>query len=127
MRTFTLLALLATAALGATSLSGCARGVTFDDAYGRPDATEWTYFNTPAQTVIDAITRYYSGRGVATESARNEGGGVVLTIANRSGSASTSQILVQSTDVEGFQARAQVYPIRRPLPRDVETFVTREE
>ena len=122
MRTLFLLTLLAT-----VGLTGCARGVTFNDAYGRPDATEWTYFNSPAQTVIDAVTRYYSSRGVATESARNEGGGVVLTIANRSGSGSISQILVQATDVEGFQARAQVYPIRRPLPSDVETFVTREE
>ena len=125
MRTLFLLTLLATA--GGAGLSGCARGVTFDDAYGRPDATEWTYFDSPAQTVIDAVSRYYSSRGVATESARNEGGGVVLTIANRSGAGSISQILVQATDVEGFQARAQVYPIRRPLPSDVETFVTREE
>lgn len=122
MRTLLLATLVATA-----GLTGCARGVTFDDAYGRPDATEWTYFDSPAQTVIDAVSRYYSSRGVATESARNEGGGVVLTIANRSGAGSISQILVQATDVEGFQARAQVYPIRRPLPSDVETFVTREE
>ena len=122
MRTLLLATLVATA-----GLTGCARGVTFDDAYGRPDATEWTYFDSPAQTVIDAVSRYYSSRGVATESARNEGGGVVLTIADRSGAGSISQILVQAIDVEGFQARAQVYPIRRPLPSDVETFVTREE
>ncbi len=125
MRTLSLALLLA--ALGAAGLTGCARGVTIDDAYGRPDATRWTYFGVPAQTAIDAISQYYSSLGIATESARNEAGGVILTLANRSGGVDTGQILIQSTAVEGFQSRAQVYPSRRPLPRNVEAYVTREE
>jgi len=125
MRTLSLALLLAT--LGAASLTGCARGVTIDDAYGRPDATRWTYFEVSAQTAIDAISEYYSGRGIATESARDEAGGVVLTLADRNGGVDTGQILIQSTAVEGFQSRAQLYPDRRPLPRDVETYVTREQ
>ena len=120
----TLLLALTVAAAG---LSGCAHGVTYDQAYGRPDATEWTYFNAPAQTVIDALIRYYSDRSVATERTRNESGGVVLTLANRSGAGDAGEILVQATDVGGFQTRAQVYPNRRPLPRAVETYVTRGE
>ncbi|HEX8385296.1 MAG TPA: hypothetical protein VF576_03875 [Rubricoccaceae bacterium] len=121
MRTLLFAALVASA-----GLAGCARGVTIDDAYGRPDATEWTYFEGPAQTVVDAIARYYSIRDVATESARDESGGIVLTLAPRSGSADVGQILVQATNVEGFQSRAQVYPTRRPLPRDLEIGVTRD-
>ena len=125
MRTLSLALLFAT--LGATGLTGCARGVTIDDAYGRPDATRWTYFEVSAQTTIDAISRYYSGLGIATESARDESGGVILTLADRNGGVDTGQILIQATSVEGFQSRAQLYPNRRPLPRDVETYVTREQ
>ncbi len=125
MRTLSLALLLAT--LGVASLTGCARGVTIDDAYGRPDATRWTYFEVPAQTTIDAISEYYSSRGIATESARDEAGGVVLTLADRNGGVDTGQILIQAVSVEGFQSRAQIYPSRRPLPRDVETYVTREQ
>lgn len=115
------------AALGLAGLgsSGCARGVSYDDAYGRPDARRWTYFNVPAQKTIDAISRYYSSIGIATESARDESDGVVLTLANRNGGVDTGQILIQATAVEGFQSRAQIYPSRRPIPRDAETYVTR--
>ena len=63
---------------------------------------------------------------MATESARDENGGIVLTLAARSGSSDVGQILIQATDVEGFQSRAQVYPTRRPLPRDLEIGVTRD-
>ena len=38
---------------------------------------------------------------------------------------SISVMVVQATAAEGFAARAQLYPGRRPLPQDVETFVTR--
>lgn len=110
---------------GLAALSGCHRGLTIDQAYGRPDATEWTYFNVPAQRTLDAVRRFYSGQGVSTESARDEAGGVVLTLAVRQGSGDTGQILVQSTRVEGFQSRAQVYPSGRPVPEDLETYITR--
>lgn len=121
MRTPLLAALVALA-----GLAGCVRGATIDGAYGRPDSTEWTYFEGPAQTVLDAITRYYSFRNIATESARDENGGIVLTLAPRSGSAEVGQILIQATDVEGFQSRAQIYPTHRPLPRDLEIGITRD-
>ena len=112
------------AATAVATLSGCHRGITIDQAYGRPDATEWTYFNVPAQKTLDAVTRFYSARGVATESARDEDGGVVLTLAVRQGSGDTGQILVQATSAEGFQSRAQVYPTRRPVPPALETYIT---
>ena len=120
MRTLLIALLVASA-----GLAGCARGVTYDEAYGRPDATEWTYFNVPARQVADAISRYYSDRGVATEQTRDEAGGVVLTFADRRAGGETAEILVQATTVEGFESRAQLYPGRRPIGRDVEAFVTR--
>ena len=124
-RTLSLALLVAALGLAGLGSSGCARGVTIDEAYGRPDATRWTYFNVPAQRTIDAISRYYSGRGIATESARNESDGVVLSFGVRTGGVETGQILVQATTVEGFQSRAQIYPERRPIPQDAETYVTR--
>ncbi len=120
MRTLLLLALVATA-----GLAGCARGVTYDGAFGRPDATEWTYFTQSPADVQTSISQYYRDRGVATEQTRDESGGVVLTFANQRTGGQTAEILVQATAAEGFAARAQLYPGRRPLPQDVETFVTR--
>ena len=123
-RTLLAATLVATAGLAA-SLTGCARGVTYDEAYGRPDATDWTYFNVPARQVVGAISQFYSDRGVATEQTRDEAGGIVMTFANRRVGGETAEILVQATTVEGFEARAQLYPGRRPVPRELETFVTR--
>ena len=110
--------------LAAPILAGCGTA-TIDEAFGRPDATEWTYFEGPAQEVLVAIRQFYSARGVATESARDEAGGVILTLAVASGSADVGQILVQATNVEGFESRAQIYPTRRPLPQALETDITR--
>ncbi len=118
----TLLTALLVASAG---LAGCARGVTYDEAYGRPDATEWTYFNVPPSRVADAISQFYSDRGLATEQTRDEAGGTVLTFASRRSGGETAEVLVQATTVEGFETRAQLYPGRRPLPRNVEAFVTR--
>ncbi len=50
----------------------------------------------------------------------------MLTLASRRGGAGLAQILVQPTTVEGFESRAQLYPVGRPLPRDLEDGVTRE-
>ena len=117
---------LLTALLVATAgLAGCARGVTYDEAYGRPDATEWTYFNVPAAATVEAISQYYRDRGVATEQTRDEAGGVVMTLSNQRTGGQSAEILVQATTVEGFESRAQLYPSRRPIPLDVETYVTR--
>ena len=121
MRPLALAAVLATVT---PLLAGCGTA-TIDSAFGRPDATEWTYFEGPAQDVLDAIRQFYSARGVATESARDEAGGVILTLAVASGSADVGQILVQATNVEGFESRAQIYPTRRPLPQALETDITR--
>lgn len=108
------------------ALVACAPGATIDGAYGRPDATTWTYFEGSARDVVDAISRYYTFQDVRTESVRSEGGGLVLTLASRRGGAGLAQILVQPTTVEGFESRAQLYPVGRPLPRDLEDGVTRE-
>ena len=117
---------LLTALLVATAgLAGCARGVTYDEAYGRPDATEWTYFTQSTDDVITSISQYYRDRGVATEQTREESGGIVMTFSNQRTGGQSAEILVQRTNTEGFTARAQLYPGRRPIPLDVETYVTR--
>lgn len=110
--------------LAAPILAGCGTA-TIDEAFGRPDATEWTYFTQSPADVQTSLSQYYRDRGVATEQSRDEAGGVVLTFANQRTGGQTAEILVQATATDGFAARAQLYPGRRPLPRDVEAFVTR--
>ena len=113
--------LLAFAALPA---GGCARGVTIDQAFGRPDATTWTYFEGSPSAVVEALSRHYEMLGVRTESVREEGGGVVVVLTPREGAATNVEVLVQATTEGRFGARAQIYPDQRPLPRDAEAGVT---
>lgn len=113
------LALLAALAL----LAGCS-GATYDEAYGRPDARRWTYFEASPGSVISSIEAFYATSDVRLESSEESDGGVVLTLASRYGGAATQQILVQATAVEGFTSRAQLFPRRRPLPRDLEQYVS---
>ena len=108
-------------ALALLTFTGCA---TIDEAYGRPDPFEWTYFEGSPEAVIDAIGQAFSTTPAIVESARDDVDGTVLTVALRRGSAETSQILVQSTDVEAFSARAQLFPERAPLPRWLEMQVS---
>lgn len=117
----TLLTALLVASAG---LAGCARGVTYDEAFGRPDATEWTYFNIPASDAAERISQFYRDRGVATEQTREEAGGLILTFSNRRVGGESADILVQATTIDGFESRAQLYPGRRPISRDVEAYVT---
>lgn len=105
------------------ALVGCGT-TSFDEAYGRPDATRWTYFESPPARVINAIGEYYLRENLIVESADEVDGGVVLTLASRFGGASTAQIFVQATSLAGFSSRAQLYPRRRPLPRDLEQYVS---
>ena len=103
-------------------LGGCS-GATIDEAYGRPDATRWTYFEASAEQVVSAIESYYAPSEIRLEASSQEAGGVLLTFASRQGGSTTQLILVQRSPVEGFGARAQLYPRGRPLPRDMEAFV----
>ena len=101
----------------ALALGACA---TIDEAYGRPDATDWTYFEGSAEAVVRAIGDSFALSGGRVESVRSEGGGTVVTIASRRGSAQVTEVLVQETDVEGFGSRAQIYTQNEPLPRWLE-------
>lgn len=103
--------------------AGCGRGLSIDEAYGRPDATAWTYFYASPDAVVTSITRHYASRGVDVESTSRRDGGLVLTLARR-GTANSDQILVQATDVQTFRSRAQIYPVGRPLSRDLEMSVS---
>ncbi len=106
-----------------TVLAGCS-GATYDEAYGRPDATRWTYFESSPASVVSSIEAYYATSDVRLESTDESDGGVILTLASRYGGATTQQILVQATSVESFASRAQLFPRRRPLPRDMEQYVS---
>lgn len=113
------LALLLTAgALGACTNASLA------EAYGQPDPFKWTYFEGSPQDVITALEQTFNQGEIRIESYQEEGGGTVLTVAPRSGSADVTQILVQATDVEDYTARAQVYPQGAPLPRWLEIEVS---
>ena len=114
--------LVAAAALALT-LSACTNA-SIAEAYGLPDPFEWTYFQGEAADVVAAIDDSFNQTGIRVESIRNEADGVVLTISGASGRADFRQILVQSTDVEDYTARAQIYPERDPLPRWLETQVS---
>jgi len=103
------------------ALGACA---TIDEAYGRPDSQDWTYFDGPPEAVVQALEDTFRLSGIRVESIRSEGGGTVVTFASRRGSASVSEVLVQATEVEGFSARAQIYTQSEPLPRWLEMEVT---
>ncbi|WP_412062187.1 hypothetical protein [Rubrivirga sp. IMCC45206] len=109
--------LVAALALLTVLAAGCS---TFEEAVGRPDPFEWTYFEGSPEAVIDAIGATFQQTGVRVESYRDEAGGVVITTSSRRGSAQTADILVQATTEEGFRSRAQLYPTGDPLPRWLE-------
>ena len=107
--------------LAGVLLAGCA-GATFDDVYNTPDSLDWTYFSGSKADVVQAIQETYARSGIRVESIGEDAdlGGTLVSLAERSGSGDIAYILVQSTTVEGYRARAQIYPGRRPLPRDLE-------
>ena len=105
------------------ALTGCA-GASLAEAYGRPDPYEWTYFDGEVGDVIAALQQSLTQGDLRVESSREEAGGIVITLAPRSGSANVTQLLVQETEEEGFSTRAQIYPIRAPLPRWLEIEVS---
>ena len=115
MRTVSLLALLV--------LVGC-NGATFDEVYGRPDATEWTYFEGAAADVVEAIQAAYAGTDLVVEGIGSEAEGTVITLSLRSGSPDLVQYLVQATETQGFSSRVQTYPVARPIPRWLEIDVS---
>ena len=109
--------------LGLLVLAGCT-GATYDEAYGRPDATEWTYFDGSADEVVEAIQAAYVGTDLVAEGVGSEAEGMVVTFSARSGSSDLVQYLVQGTEEGGFESRAQTYPFARPLPRWLEISVS---
>ncbi len=118
MRRLTFAALFLVAGL----TSGCASG-SYDQAFGRPDATRWTYFETTPTRVAQSVESWFSLNGWYLESSERETAGVVLTFSPREGGAGIQSVRVEPSTDERFGARAQVVPTRRPLPRDLETYV----
>ena len=118
MRRLPLVALLAATGL----VAGCS-GATYDEAFGRPDATRWTYFEASPASVAASVEAWYSLNGWYLESSEREAAGVVLTFSPREGGAGIQSVRVERSADERFGARAQVSPTRRPLPRELETYV----
>ncbi len=116
---------LALALAALVSLAGCS-GSTFDEVLNQPDALDWTYFEGTSEDVIVAIQEAYalSNQRVESVEANEDLGGTIVTVTSRTGSADLSQILVQSTSVEAYRSRAQVYPDRDPLPRSLEIAIS---
>lgn len=118
MRTLLVLVLLVAA--------GCAPGVTYDEAYGRPDSQDWTYFRgTPAEVVV-AIERVLAFSGTAIESVGKVPGGTVVTLGERYGGGAMEEIYIEATSKEGFGSRAQLYGRQTPLPIRFERDISRE-
>ena len=105
------------------ALSGCS-GATFDDVYGVPDGENWSYFQGSAYDVTAAIEETLEAKDVRVEGTRSEDGGTILTITRGGAAPDINEILIQATEAEGYGARAQLYPTRRPLPRWVEMGVS---
>lgn len=108
---------LALAVLATLTLGACA---SFEEAVGRPDPLDWTYFDGEAEDVVEAVRETFLVSGVRVESIREEAGGAVITLGSRSGSVDFTQLLVQRSEEEGFASRAQIYPVGAPLPRWLE-------
>lgn len=105
------------------ALAGCS-GASIEEAYGRPDPYDWTYFHGEAGDVVVALEETFALSGVRVESIQREADGLVLTMSSRLGSANFVQVRVQETDVEDYTSRAQIYPTQAPLPRWLEMEVS---
>ena len=119
MRTVLAFALVAT-------LTGCMKGLTYDEAYGRPDSQDWTYFRGSEADVVEAMRRVLAFSNVAVESVGKVDGGTVVTIAQRFGGMDMEEIYIEATTEKGFGARAQLYGRQTPLPVRFERDVARE-
>lgn len=110
--------------LSALLLFGGCTNATIAEAVGRPDPYDWTYFDGSADDVVDALVNAIQQQGARVESVRADDGAAILTLSTRFGSATFNEIRVEETDVEGYSARAQLYPEQDPLPRWLEQQVS---
>ena len=113
------------AGLGTTA-AGCARGVTYDEAYGRPDSRDWSYFRGSTTQVVEAIGRVLAFSDVSVESVGTVEGGTVVTLGGRFGGMDMEEIYIEATSEEGFGSRAQLYGRQTPLPIRFERDIARE-
>ena len=116
---------LAALAVVLLTVSGCARGVTMSEAFGTPDI-DWTYFRATPAEVIAATDRALAFGGARLEAVQEVEGGTVMTLSLRGGSAATTEVFLEATDAEDYQARAQVYGRDRRLSRDLELAIRRQ-
>ncbi|GAB5537617.1 MAG: hypothetical protein Rubg2KO_38660 [Rubricoccaceae bacterium] len=118
MRVLLILALLVAA--------GCAPGVTYDEAYGRPDSQDWTYFRGSTTEVVQAIEDVLAFTTTSVESVGKVPGGTVVTLSERYGGGDVEEIYIEDTTKDGFGARAQLYGRQTPLPLRFEQDISRE-
>ncbi len=106
--------------------AGCAPGVTYDEAYGRPDSQDWTYFRGSTGDVVEAMTRVLAFSTTSIESVGEVPGGTVVTLSGRYGGGEMEEIYIESTSKDGFASRAQLYGRQTPLPIRFERDISRE-
>ncbi|MEM6327717.1 MAG: hypothetical protein AAF791_11425 [Bacteroidota bacterium] len=105
-------------------LSGCA---SIDEAFGVPDATEWSYFQASAGAVAVAARDALRQGGLRVERInQTTEGGYVLDVSTQTGSAAFEQIYVQPFAYESFESRAQTFPQGRRLPEDIRVAIASE-
>ena len=109
--------------LALLALAGCS-GATFDDVYGVPEPNDWSYFTGSLSDVTSAMQETLEANDVRVEGVRDEDGGTILTITRGGAGPEMSEIRVEPTTAEGYGARAQIFPVRTPLPRWLEIGVS---
>lgn len=116
------LSLLLTAVL---TFSACANR-SIDEAYGVPDALDWSYFRAEPADVAQAARFVLEQQGITVEGVRNEGASYVLSISSAPSSADFAEIRIEPVTFEDYRARAQTFPSERKLASSLEVAISAE-
>lgn len=111
--------------LAVLALSACANR-SIDEAYGVPDALDWSYFRADPADVAQAARYALERRGFTVEAIRSEGAAYVLSISSAPSSADFTEIRIEPATFEDYRARAQVFPSQRKLASSLEVAISAE-
>lgn len=108
------------------ALTGCS-GATIDEAYGRPGALAWSYFEAAPERVADAARRALTSRGFRVEQVLlgASDGSVRMTVAPVRRPAAFEEIRIEPVREGAWRARAQTVPDGRRLGRTLERAIER--
>lgn len=120
-----LLALTLLAAVAVPTFSACANR-SIDEAYGVPDALDWSYFRADPADVVQATRFVLERSGFSVEGVQTAGTSYVISVSSAPSSADFTQIRVEPATFEDYRTRAQVFPSERKLPSDLEVAISAE-